>query len=69
MKRTWYRELLRRRLFIIFLLVLQIHMTTRSYYRELLYGGGKIYGYSKGFIHSKIFVFGDHTATVGTANM
>lgn len=46
-----------------------IHMTTRSYYRELLHGGVKIYEYSKGFIHSKIFVSDDHTATVGTANL
>lgn len=46
-----------------------IHMTTRSYYRELLYGGVKIYEYSKGFIHAKIFVSDDHTATVGTANL
>lgn len=46
-----------------------IHMTTRSYYRELLYGGVKIYEYSKGFIHSKTFVSDDHIATVGTVNL
>ena len=46
-----------------------IHMTTRSYYRELIHGGVKIYEYSKGFIHSKTFVSDDHTATVGTTNL
>lgn len=46
-----------------------IHMTTRSYYRELLHGGVKIYEYSKGFIHSKTFVSDDHIATVGTVNL
>ena len=41
----------------------------RSYYRELIHGGVKIYEYSKGFIHSKTFVSDDHTATVGTTNL
>ena len=46
-----------------------IHLTTRSYYRELIYGGVKIYEYSKGFMHSKIFISDDQTATVGTTNL
>ncbi|MGN0203938.1 MAG: cardiolipin synthase, partial [Coprococcus sp.] len=46
-----------------------IHMTTRSFYRELIHGGVKIYEYSKGFMHSKTFVSDDHTATVGTTNL
>lgn len=46
-----------------------IHMTTRSYYRELIRGGVKIYEYSRGFIHSKTFVSDDQTATVGTTNL
>lgn len=46
-----------------------IHLTTRSYYRELIQGGVKIYEYSKGFIHSKTWVSDDHTATVGTTNL
>lgn len=46
-----------------------IHMTTRSYYRELIQGGVKIYEYSKGFIHAKTFVSDDQTATVGTTNL
>lgn len=46
-----------------------VHMTTRSYYRELIQGGVKIYEYSKGFIHSKTFVSDDQIATVGTTNL
>ncbi len=46
-----------------------VHMTTRSYYRELIKAGVKIYEYTNGFIHSKTFVSDDRTATVGTANM
>lgn len=46
-----------------------VHMTTRSYYRELIKAGVKIYEYTNGFIHSKIFVSDDTTATVGTTNL
>ena len=46
-----------------------VHFTTRSYYRELLKAGVKIYEYSPGFIHSKTFVSDDETAVIGTANM
>ncbi|MGN0593414.1 MAG: cardiolipin synthase [Ruminococcus sp.] len=46
-----------------------IHMTTRSYYRELTQGGVKIYEYTGGFIHSKTFVSDDRVASVGTANL
>ena len=46
-----------------------VHMTTRSYYRELIKAGVKIYEYTNGFIHSKTFVSDDHTATVGTTNL
>lgn len=46
-----------------------VHMTTRSYYRELLAGGVSIYEYTPGFIHSKVLVADDETATVGTVNM
>ena len=44
-------------------------MTTRSYYRELIKSGVKIYEYTNGFIHSKTFVSDDRTATVGTTNL
>lgn len=46
-----------------------VHMTTRSYYRELIKSGVKIYEYTSGFIHSKTFVSDDCTATVGTTNL
>lgn len=46
-----------------------VHMTTRSYYRELIKSGVKIYEYTNGFIHSKTFVSDDRTATVGTTNL
>ncbi len=46
-----------------------VHMTTRSYYYDLINAGIKIYEYSKGFIHSKTFVADDRCATVGTINL
>ena len=46
-----------------------VHMTTRSYYRELIKAGVKIYEYSKGFLHAKTFVSDDMTATIGTTNL
>ena len=46
-----------------------VHAATRSYYRELIQAGIKIYEYSKGFIHSKTFVSDDCVATVGTTNL
>lgn len=46
-----------------------VHMTTRSYYRELINAGVKVFEYSKGFIHAKTFVSDDITATVGTTNL
>ena len=44
-------------------------MVTRSYYAQLIRGGVKIYEYTPGFIHSKMFVSDDQVAIVGTANM
>ncbi len=46
-----------------------VHFTTRSYYRELLRAGVKIYEYTPGFVHSKTFVSDDETAVIGSANM
>lgn len=46
-----------------------VHMTTRSYYKDLIKAGVKVYEYTPGFIHSKTFVSDDTTATVGTANL
>lgn len=46
-----------------------VHLTTRSYYRELIEGGVRIYEYTPGFIHSKVMVSDDKIASVGTANL
>jgi cardiolipin synthase len=46
-----------------------VHMTTRSYYRQLVSAGVKVYEYSDGFNHSKTFVSDDKTASVGTMNL
>lgn len=46
-----------------------VHVTTRSYYRDLIAAGVQIYEYSRGFIHSKTFVSDDTVATVGTTNL
>ncbi len=46
-----------------------VHITTRSYYSDLIDGGVRIYEYTPGFIHSKVFVSDDITASVGTANL
>jgi len=45
-----------------------VHMTTRSYYSALIEAGVRIYEYTPGFIHSKIVISDDDTATIGTAN-
>lgn len=46
-----------------------VHITTRSFYKDLIEEGVKIYEYSSGFIHSKTFVADDEVATIGTANL
>ncbi|MDR1909950.1 MAG: phospholipase D-like domain-containing protein, partial [Spirochaetaceae bacterium] len=42
---------------------------SRSYYRQLVLAGVKVYEYSGGFNHSKTFVSDDQVATVGTTNL
>ncbi len=46
-----------------------VHITTQSYYRELLAGGVEIYEYTPGFVHAKVMVADDTVATVGTVNL
>lgn len=46
-----------------------IHMTTRSYYRQLIQAGIQVYEYNPGFMHAKTFVCDDRVATVGTTNL
>ena len=41
----------------------------KTYYKELIEAGVKIYEFLPGFVHAKIFVSDDDTATVGTINL
>ncbi len=41
----------------------------KTYYKELIEGGVQIYEYAPGFVHAKIFVSDDDTATVGSINL
>ncbi|MCL2127662.1 MAG: cardiolipin synthase [Treponema sp.] len=43
--------------------------TSRSYYRQLILAGVKVYEYTSGFNHGKTFVCDDAVATVGTTNL
>lgn len=42
---------------------------TRSFYKQLILGGVKIYEYTPGFVHAKVFVSDNVIATVGTLNL
>ena len=46
-----------------------VHMCSRSYIKELLIAGVKVYFYQKGFIHSKLIVVDDLLCSIGTTNM
>lgn len=46
-----------------------VHPVTQYNYLELLEAGVRIYEYTPGFIHSKLFLSDDKIATVGTVNM
>ena len=46
-----------------------VHNVTQYNYLELLQAGVKIYEYTPGFLHSKIFLSDDLIATVGSVNM
>lgn len=46
-----------------------VHDVTRYHYLDLLECGVKIYEYTPGFIHSKVFLSDDNIATVGSVNM
>jgi cardiolipin synthase len=46
-----------------------VAITSRSYYRQFIQAGVKIYEYTMGFNHSKTFVSDDKIATVGTTNL
>ena len=46
-----------------------VHPVTQFNYQELLEAGVRIFEYSPGFMHSKLFVSDDAVATCGTVNM
>ncbi|MCR4658109.1 MAG: cardiolipin synthase [Lachnospiraceae bacterium] len=46
-----------------------VHRISRSYYKDLLKAGVKIYEYSPGFVHAKAFVADDKLAAIGTVNL
>lgn len=46
-----------------------VNLLTKSYYDKLIEAGVKIYEYTPGFVHAKIFLSDDETAVVGTINL
>lgn len=46
-----------------------VFLVTRYNYRELIKNGVKIYEYTPGFLHSKLFIVDDEIALLGTINM
>ncbi len=46
-----------------------VHAVSRSHYGQLIRSGVRIYEYTPGFIHAKMFVSDDRAAIVGTTNM
>jgi cardiolipin synthase len=46
-----------------------VNSAARSYYKELLRQGVRIFEYKKGFVHSKVMIIDDSLAVVGSANM
>lgn len=46
-----------------------VYLVTQSYYRTLLKEGVRIYQYTPGFNHAKMYVSDDKIAVVGSANM
>ncbi len=45
-----------------------VYMIGRSFYKQLIEAGIKIYEYQPGFVHSKVFVADDKICTVGSIN-
>ena len=46
-----------------------VYTVSESYVEPLVAGGVKVYRYTPGFVHAKVFVSDDNVATVGTINL
>ena len=46
-----------------------VYTLSESYLETLVKGGVKIYKYTKGFVHAKVFLADDYISTVGTINL
>lgn len=46
-----------------------VYILTKSYFSRLIKAGVKIYTYTPGFVHAKVFVSDDRKASVGTINL
>jgi cardiolipin synthase len=46
-----------------------VHPVSRSHYLQLLQAGVKVFEYTPGFMHAKMFVSDDEVSIVGTTNM
>lgn len=44
-------------------------LLAKTYYKELIEAGVRIYEYTPGFVHAKVFVSDDQVCTVGTINL
>ena len=45
------------------------YVVAKTYYKTLIDAGVQIYEYTPGFVHAKMFISDDDTATVGTINL
>lgn len=45
-----------------------VHMTSRSYYKDLIDAGVEVYEYTKGFMHAKSIIVDEEVAVIGTIN-